>query len=130
MLIYAKTKKSLVHPGFVWVQPKIRASPHAPSKRLTSFTPVMTKVYQWYTFLEVAFVIKNLVKHGNSWALVIDKPILELLNFDPEHPLEITTDGQTLVISPAKPTERQAKFKAALDKTNRRYGKALKKLAE
>lgn len=75
-------------------------------------------------------MIKNLVRHGNSWALVIDKPILDLLNFDPERPLEITTDGQTLVISPAKPTERNAKFKAALEKTNRRYGKSLKKLAE
>ena len=75
-------------------------------------------------------MIKNLVKHGNSWALVIDKPILELLKFDPERPLEITTDGQTLVITPVKSPERQAKFKAALEKTNRRYGKALKKLAE
>ncbi len=75
-------------------------------------------------------MIKNLVKHGNSWALVIDKPILDLLKFDPEHPLEITTDGQTLVIAPAKSTERQTKFKAALAKTNLRYGKALKKLAE
>ena len=75
-------------------------------------------------------LIKNLVKHGNSWALVIDKPILDLLNFDPERPVEITTDGQTLVIAPAKPPERQAKFNAALEKTNRRFGKALKKLAE
>ncbi|MFM7073107.1 MAG: AbrB/MazE/SpoVT family DNA-binding domain-containing protein [Planctomycetota bacterium] len=75
-------------------------------------------------------MIKNLVKHGKSWALMIDKPILELLDFDPEHPLEITTDGRTLVIPPAKPTERQAKSKAAFDKTNRRYGKALKKPAE
>ena len=24
-------------------------------------------------------MLKNLVKHGNSWALVIDRPILELL---------------------------------------------------
>ena len=29
-------------------------------------------------------MIKNLVKHGNSWALVIDRPILDLLKIDPE----------------------------------------------
>lgn len=75
-------------------------------------------------------MIKNLVKHGNSWALVIDKPVLDLLKLDPQTPLEITTDGQSLVIAPAKSPERAKAFKAALDKTNRRYGKALKKLAE
>lgn len=31
-------------------------------------------------------VIKSLVEHGNSWALVIDRPILELLKIRPEDP--------------------------------------------
>ena len=43
-------------------------------------------------------MIKKLTKHGNSWALVIDKAVLELLNIDPETPLEIATDGQTLIV--------------------------------
>ncbi len=47
-------------------------------------------------------MIKTLTKHGNSWALVIDKPILDLLNIAPETPLEILTDGQTLIVSPAR----------------------------
>lgn len=75
-------------------------------------------------------MIKRLTKHGNSWALVIDKPVLELLNIDPETPLEVSTDGQTLIIAPARSPERQAKFKAALSKTNRRFGRALKRLAD
>jgi antitoxin MazE len=75
-------------------------------------------------------MIKKLTKHGNSWALVIDKPVLELLKIDPESPLEMTTDGQTLIISPAASPRRKAKFKAALEKTNRRYGRALKRLAD
>jgi antitoxin MazE len=75
-------------------------------------------------------MIKKLTKHGNSWALVIDKPVLELLNIDPETPLEIATDGQTLIVSPARDPKRKAKFKAALDRTNRKYGRVLKKLAE
>lgn len=75
-------------------------------------------------------MIKTLTKHGNSWALIIDKPVLDLLNIEPDTPLEISTDGQTLVVSPARDAKRTAKFKAALNATNRRYGKALKRLAE
>jgi len=75
-------------------------------------------------------VIKKLTKHGNSWALVIDKPVLDLLQIEPETPLEIKTDGQTLIISPAVASNRKVKFKAALEKTNRRYGRTLRKLAE
>jgi antitoxin MazE len=75
-------------------------------------------------------MIKKLTKHGNSWALVIDKPVLELLKIDVDTPLEITTDGRTLIVSPAPSTDRKQKFQAALEKTNRKYHKALKKLAD
>jgi antitoxin MazE len=75
-------------------------------------------------------LIKTLTKHGNSWALVIDKPVLELLNIDPDTPLKIRTDGQTLIIAPADETARKKNFRRALEETNRRYGKALKRLAE
>ena len=37
-------------------------------------------------------MIKKLVQHGNSAAIIIDKPITELLNFDIDTPLEISTD--------------------------------------
>ncbi|MEX2174751.1 MAG: AbrB/MazE/SpoVT family DNA-binding domain-containing protein [Pirellulaceae bacterium] len=74
-------------------------------------------------------MIKTLTKHGNSWALVIDKPVLELLNINPDTPLKIRTDGQTLIIAPVDQT-RKEEFRGALEETNRRYGKALKRLAE
>jgi antitoxin component of MazEF toxin-antitoxin module len=75
-------------------------------------------------------MLKKLTKHGNSWALVIDKPVLELLKIDPEAPLEVSTDGQTLIVAPVRSGERQRKFKAALARTNRRYGRALRRLAD
>ncbi len=75
-------------------------------------------------------MIKNLVKHGNSWALVIDKPILDLLKIDPESPLEISTNGQTLQISQAVIDAKKAKVQAASSKVNTRYKNAFKKLAE
>lgn len=73
---------------------------------------------------------KKLTKHGNSWALVIDKPVLELLNIDPEALLEVSTDGQTLIVAPVASAKRKAKFKTALARTNRRFGRALRRLAD
>jgi antitoxin MazE len=75
-------------------------------------------------------MIKKLVKHGNSWALVIDRPILDLLKIAPEDPLEVTTDGKSIAIAPAAPESRKAQIAAAREKVNARYNKAFKKLAE
>ena len=75
-------------------------------------------------------MLKTLTKHGNSLALVIEKPILELLGANAETPFDVTTDGQALVLTPVKDPVRAEAFQAALEKTNRRYARALKKLAE
>ncbi|MFA6715952.1 MAG: hypothetical protein WC082_05405 [Victivallales bacterium] len=75
-------------------------------------------------------MIKTLTKHGNSLALVIEKPILDLLGADAETSFDITTDGQALVLTPTHDKVRAKKFKKALSAVNRKYPKALKKLAE
>jgi antitoxin component of MazEF toxin-antitoxin module len=74
-------------------------------------------------------MIKKMVSHGNSAALIIDKPILELLNIDMDTLLEISTDGKNLIISPVKDKNREKKFRAALEKVNRKHGRTLKRLA-
>ena len=73
---------------------------------------------------------KKLTRHGNSLALVIDRPVLDLLNIDAETPLEIVTDGRVLVISPVHDTRGRKRFKAALSKANRKYGRMLKRLSD
>ena len=75
-------------------------------------------------------MVKTLTKHGNSYALVIDKPVLELLKITPETPLDITTDGRTLVLTPVREGKRREKFAKALEQTNRKFGRALRKLGE
>jgi antitoxin MazE len=75
-------------------------------------------------------MVKTLTKHGNSLALVIDKAILELLNVDADTQLEISTDGDVLIISPVRDKKRRVKFTKALDSVNKRYGRSLKRLAE
>ncbi|MCB9062834.1 MAG: AbrB/MazE/SpoVT family DNA-binding domain-containing protein [Halobacteriovoraceae bacterium] len=74
-------------------------------------------------------MIKNLTKHGNSMALIIDRPILDLLNISEGTPLEISTNGESLTISPVKDEKRLKQFQKALEKTNKKYGRALKNMA-
>lgn len=75
-------------------------------------------------------MIKTLTKHGNSMALIIDRAVLDLLKIDNETPLDISTDGQVLIISPVRDKARRRKFEKALAESNRKYGRALKRLAE
>jgi antitoxin component of MazEF toxin-antitoxin module len=74
-------------------------------------------------------MIKKLTKHGNSMAVVLDRPILELLKIDENTPLEVSTDGQKLIISPIHSEKNKNKLKTSMEKFNKKYGKALKKLA-
>ena len=75
-------------------------------------------------------MLKTLTKHGNSFALIIDKAIMDLLNIDPEVPLEITTDGKTLMVTPVSDPTRLARFEKALKQTNRKHSCASKKPVE
>lgn len=75
-------------------------------------------------------MIKHLTKHGNSYALIIDRPILELLKIDPEAPLDVTTDGTRLTVQPLNAQLHKDRIAESLKKINKRYGRALKRLAE
>ncbi|HPH66205.1 MAG TPA: AbrB/MazE/SpoVT family DNA-binding domain-containing protein [Kofleriaceae bacterium] len=74
---------------------------------------------------------KNLRQIGNSYGIIIDKAILELLNIGPETDLEITTDGKRLMIEPvAQPTSKREAVKAAHAKAMKKYDTAFKRLAK
>jgi antitoxin component of MazEF toxin-antitoxin module len=75
-------------------------------------------------------MVKKLSKHGNSLALVIDRSILDLLGIDENTSLEISTDGEALVLVPVRDKKRRKRFEQALADSNARYGRALKRLAE
>lgn len=74
-------------------------------------------------------MLKKLTRHGNSLALVIDKGVLDILNIDDKTPLEISTDGTLLLISPIRDEKRKHQFRESLEKANTKYGRALKRLA-
>jgi len=75
-------------------------------------------------------VIKTLTKHGNSLALILDKPILELLNIDADTPISISTDGKALTLSPVFDVKRDEKLMKIRAKINKKYETTFKKLAE
>jgi antitoxin MazE len=75
-------------------------------------------------------MIKKLSKHGNSLALVIDRPILDLLKINEETSLVISTDGQSLVVSPIHDEKRQKRLAEALARGHKRYAKTFRRLAE
>lgn len=75
-------------------------------------------------------MIKHLTAHGNSLALVIDKPVLELLRITSKTPLEINTDGRNLIISPVDDEHHEKKVREAMEKVNKRHAATFKALAD
>jgi antitoxin component of MazEF toxin-antitoxin module len=73
---------------------------------------------------------KRLTRSGNSLALVIDKPLLEALDIDAETELELSTDGDVLVVSPVRERKRRAKVKEFVAEAHEQYGGVFKRLAE
>jgi len=58
-------------------------------------------------------MLKKLTTIGNSLGLVIERPILELLQINRETMLEISTDGEALIIRPARDSHRERVDEAA-----------------
>jgi antitoxin MazE len=71
---------------------------------------------------------KKLSAIGNSLGLVIEKPILELLDINRETELDMTTDGQRLIITPVQ--LRRAKVLSAAKRVMDIHDKTFRKLAK
>ena len=74
-------------------------------------------------------MIKKLSAVGNSLGLIIERPILELLDITKDTPLEVRTDGEALIIRPAKVGKKERvresakRLMAAHDETLRKLAK-------
>ncbi|MFH0984931.1 MAG: AbrB/MazE/SpoVT family DNA-binding domain-containing protein [Candidatus Omnitrophota bacterium] len=75
-------------------------------------------------------MIKHLTSHGNSLALIIEKPVLQLLRITAKTPLEVNTDGRSLIISPVNDDAREKKFNAVMEKIHKQYATTFKALAD
>lgn len=75
-------------------------------------------------------MIKKLTKTGNSLALILDKPLLDRVGIDAGTPLEVSTDGHIIVVSPVRDRRRSAKLKRLVAGAHRRYGGVFRRLAQ
>jgi antitoxin MazE len=84
----------------------------------------MTCVITW-------LMVKRLQAIGNSYGVIIDKPILELLRLTPETALEVSTDGERLILTPVRhESGRKQRLERAQGRTLAAHERTFRKLAK
>lgn len=72
---------------------------------------------------------KKLSVVGNSLGLLIEKPILELLNIDRDTELEVSTDGNRLILEPIR-SGRAKQIAELHEKVMKKHDATFRKLAK
>jgi antitoxin component of MazEF toxin-antitoxin module len=76
-------------------------------------------------------MIKQLRKVGNSNALILDKPILELLGLEEDGEVQLTIQDGALIVTPARPRPVDPDtFASKLDQVIEKRARVLRRLAE
>ena len=75
-------------------------------------------------------MLKKLSAVGNSLGIIIERPILELLDITQDTPLEIKTDGEALIIRPVRKAPLMERALAAADRLMDAHEDTYRKLAE
>lgn len=76
---------------------------------------------------------KKLTKHGNSMALVIDKPLMKLLNLNEKSEVKITIKDGKLIIEPVQKEIKKRSAQQVREATRKiieEYAEAFKKLSK
>lgn len=81
---------------------------------------------------------KKFTKVGNSWAIIIEKPLMRILGIDENTTLDLSTNGRMLMFEPRLTTpdlkidrvSENEKVQKAYEKVLRRYDAALRRLAK
>jgi antitoxin component of MazEF toxin-antitoxin module len=76
-------------------------------------------------------MIKQLRKVGNSNALILDKPILELLGLEEEGQVQLTIQDGSLIVTPARPQlVRAEEMGEKMDYVMKKRADVLRRLAK
>lgn len=73
---------------------------------------------------------KRLQAIGNSAGIIIDKPILELLGITADTELELSTDGQRLIVTPLPARPKRSRVTAAQQRVLKVHEQTFRKLAK
>lgn len=75
-------------------------------------------------------MVKKLSAVGNSLGLIIERPILDLLDITEDTPLEIRTDGEALIIRPIRKAPLLDRALASADRLMDAHEETYRKLAK
>ena len=73
---------------------------------------------------------KKLTRTGNSLALVLDRDLLEATGIRATTPLEVSTDGEVIIISPVRSASRTEALREVMERAHQKYGGTFRRLAE
>jgi antitoxin MazE len=73
---------------------------------------------------------KKLTRTGNSLALILDRPLLEQTGISEETALEISTDGDVIILTPVRSASRARKIRKALASIHAEYAGVFERLAK
>jgi SpoVT / AbrB like domain. len=84
------------------------------------------------SILGVENMAKKLTRHGNSLALIIDKPLLQMLNISEKTSLELLIEDGSLIIRPvqAKKKRSPGELKKIAQEIIEEYADVFQKLAK
>ncbi len=74
-------------------------------------------------------MLKSLIKVGNSNAILLDRTIMDLIGIEANGRVNLTVNGDSLVITPVNPTVDSEKFEAAAERAEKKFDKLLTRLA-
>lgn len=73
---------------------------------------------------------KKLTRTGDGVALVLDKPLLDAVGLTEDSEVEVSTDGEVVMVAPIRDAARRRKVQRILNELDDEYGGVFKKLAE
>lgn len=73
---------------------------------------------------------KKLTRTGNSLALILDKRLLDRLGIDANTELDVSTNGNVIIVTPVRGRRDPARLKRIVAEAHSRYGGVFQRLAE
>lgn len=73
---------------------------------------------------------KSLTRTGNSVALVLDRPLLKAVGIAEGDEVDVSTNGDVIVITPARSRRQARELGQLLDEIEERYAGVFSRLAE
>jgi antitoxin component of MazEF toxin-antitoxin module len=75
-------------------------------------------------------MVKKLARLGNSRAIIIDRPLMDLLGIDDETPLKMTVTGRKLTVEPLTKEESDTRFREIMHRTGKKNAELFRRLAK